>query len=170
MAMAATLHPDSARRRRARQGGFTLIELMVTLTVLGILMGVGIPSFRSFIANQRVKSAAYDMTATLVFARSEAIKRNTSITVAPDTEGNWAGGWSVKAGTTVLQQQQALTGATVDKAASASVIPANFVYGANGRLSSAASTQYLQIGNGSAYKCIKIDSIGIPSTQTVACP
>ncbi|HSI53572.1 MAG: GspH/FimT family pseudopilin [Ramlibacter sp.] len=168
--MAATLHMNSARRRRARHGGFTLIELMVTLTILGIMMGVGIPSFRNFIAAQRVKSAAYDMTAALIFARSEAIKRNASITVAPTSGTNWAGGWTVKAGTTTLQEQQVLSGAVVEKAASASTIPANFVYGANGRLSSAASTQYLQISNGSTYKCVKIDSIGIPSTQTVACP
>ncbi len=164
------LPPSSLISPRATgQGGFTLIELMVTLTVMGILMSVGIPAFQNFIAAQKVKTAAYEFTTSLVLARSEAIKRNGAITLAPDTAGVWGNGWTVKFGSTTLQQQQPLPGATFAKAPSASTIPASFIYGGNGRLTSATSTQYLQINNGTSYKCIKVDATGIPSTQSVAC-
>lgn len=153
----------------ASQDGFTLIELMVTLTVLAVLMGVGVPSFNNFVAGQKVKTASYDLTAALVMARSEAVKRNTDVTVAPVTANTWDSGWTVKAGATTIQQQQALTGATVTKAASAAAVPASFVYAASGRLT-AGATQYLQINGSSVVKCLKVDLTGIPSTQSVACP
>ena len=60
--------------------------------------------------------------------------------------------------------------ASVSKAASASAIPGSFVYGASGRMTSGSGTQYLQISGSSFTKCVKIDTTGIPSTQSVACP
>jgi len=150
--------------------GFTLIELMVTLTIAAIMLGVGIPSFRSFIASQRVKAAAYDLTTALMIARSEAVKRNASVTVAPDTANTWTAGWTVKVGTTTLQQQSTMSGVTITKAASAAAIPSTFVYGGSGRLTSAATAQYLQVNGTSSVKCVKVDLTGIPTTQTTACP
>ena len=165
-----TIRRSSPHRCSFAVRGFTLIELMVTLTVAAIMLGVGIPSFKSFIASQKVKSAAYDLTTSLMIARSEALKRNASVTVAPDTADTWTAGWTVKVGTTTLQQQSTMSGVTITKAASAASIPSTFVYGGSGRLTSAASAQYLQINGTSLIKCVKIDSTGIPTTQTVACP
>ena len=153
------------------QPGFTLIELLVVITVTATMLGLAIPSFRNFIGSQRVKAVSYDLTTSLVLARSEAVKRNADVTVAPAAASDWTQGWSVTfGGTTTLQQQQALTGVTITKAASASAIPASFIYGASGRMTSGAGTQYLQVSGPSFIKCVKIDVAGIPSTQPVACP
>ena len=152
--------------------GFTLIELLVVITVMATMLSLAIPSFRSFIASQRVKAVAYDLTTALVLARSEAVKRNADVTVAAAAASDWTQGWSVTVGggATTLQQQQALTGVTITKAASAAAIPASFIYGASGRMTSGGGTQYLQVNGASFIKCVKIDITGIPSTQPVACP
>jgi type IV fimbrial biogenesis protein FimT len=154
---------------RARARGFTLIELLVVITVMAVLLGLAVPSFSNFIASQRVKTVAYDLTTAFVLARSEAVKRNADVTVAAASASDWTQGWTIKVGTTTLQQQQPVTGVTITKAASASAIPANFVYGASGRMTSGSGTQYLQINGASFSKCVKIDTTGIPSTQSVAC-
>lgn len=65
--------------------GFTLIELIVTVTIIGSLLVVGVPSFVRFIGSQGVKTATYDLMADLYFARSEAIKRNSTIDVQATT-------------------------------------------------------------------------------------
>ena len=52
--------------------GFTLIELMVALLVLGILLGIGVPSFRDAALSSRVTGYANDMVASVQLARSEA--------------------------------------------------------------------------------------------------
>src|ERR1041385_409197 len=74
--------------------GFTLPELLIVVTVMGVMIAIGVPSFAEFIRNQRVKTASFEVFASLVFARSEAITRNTSVTLTP-TGGNWGNGWTV---------------------------------------------------------------------------
>ncbi len=144
--------------------GFTLIEMLVTLTVLAILMGVGVPSFRSFIAGQRVKTVSYDLMTALMQARSEAVKRNTSVTIAPVVAGNWVSGWTLKdsaATPNTLLSQQAVEGVTITKG------PATVVYQASGRPTSSSN---FEVAGTTGIKCVKVDSSGIPSTQGVACP
>ena len=150
--------------------GFTLVELLTVITIIAIGAALAMPSLRAALVSQRVRAASTDLMSSLLIARSEAIKRNAAVTIAPDTADTWIAGWTVKVGTTILLQQQALSGVSITKAASAAAIPSNFVYGANGRLSSATATQYLQVNGGSAVKCVKVDLTGIPSTQTTACP
>lgn len=76
------------------QDGFTLIELMVGLIVLSILLAVAVPSYQSLIAEQKVRMTVTDLHSALVFARSEAIKRNREVSLAP-AAGGWSSGWQV---------------------------------------------------------------------------
>src|SRR5258708_17936063 len=85
--------------------GFTLIELVVTLTVLAILATVALPSYQNFVLTQRVRGASYDLMTSLVFARSEAIKRNASVSMT-QAAGGWAQGWTVSAGAFTLRPQE----------------------------------------------------------------
>jgi type IV fimbrial biogenesis protein FimT len=69
-----------------RQNGFTLIERLVTITVLGIRLGVGVPALSELVANNRMISATNDLVASLQYARSEA----------DGCSGNdWSAGWMV---------------------------------------------------------------------------
>ena len=60
---------------RSRQAGFTLIELMVTLGVAGILIAAAIPSMRDFMRNNRLSGGVNDLLHSIQVARTEAIKR-----------------------------------------------------------------------------------------------
>ncbi|MGL1834645.1 GspH/FimT family pseudopilin [Rhodocyclaceae bacterium SMB388] len=67
---------------RTRQGGFTLIELMIVLVVLAILLTIAAPSFRDALERRRVIGASETIYSLVQLARSEAIKQSTQITVA----------------------------------------------------------------------------------------
>jgi len=80
--------------------GFTLMELMVTIAIAGILLGVAIPSFTSIISSNRLTTYANELVTALNLARSEAIKRGVRITLCKSTNGNsctagndWSQGW-----------------------------------------------------------------------------
>lgn len=99
----------SARGRRA--SGFTLVELMVTVAVLAILIGLAVPSFVDVTLGSKLREQANDMVAAVALARSEAVKRNQRVTLCASSNGSsclssggWHQGWIVRsAGGAVIQ-------------------------------------------------------------------
>jgi type IV fimbrial biogenesis protein FimT len=59
-------------------GGFTLVELLVTIVVLSILLGLAVPAFRSFLQNDQQWTQTSNLVVGLKIARSEAIKDDAS--------------------------------------------------------------------------------------------
>lgn len=59
--------------------GFSLVELLITLAIVGVLLALGVPSFTVAIANSRIKTTAEAIQNGLQLARAEAVKRNAPI-------------------------------------------------------------------------------------------
>jgi len=62
-----------------REGGFTLVEVVVVVVIMGILLGLGLPSYRTYMVNQKVLSTAEVFMAGLQMARGEAVKLNQRV-------------------------------------------------------------------------------------------
>lgn len=153
--------PDMQHRSR----GFTLIELLVVISVAAVLLGIAVPSFKSFVGGQRVKTAAGDFSLALVFARAEAIKRNADVTIKAASSGaaGWKDGWTVEdAGNVALSSQSAYSGLVFSGPSSA------ITYKSTGRLNSSVTTMTITGQDGST-RCIAIDLSGLPkSTKSTA--
>lgn len=72
-------------RERAR--GFTLVELMVTIAVLVVVLGIAAPSLQGVINRNRVTSVANEVVAALNTARMEAVRRNRAAKLCPSVDG-----------------------------------------------------------------------------------
>lgn len=88
------------------QNGFTLLELMITITVAAILIAVGVPGMQEFVQNNRRAAEVNEFVSALQLARSEAVARNKRVVVCSSTDssdaspscaqsGNWETGWIV---------------------------------------------------------------------------
>ena len=81
---------------KCRLGGFTVVELMITLAVASILLSVMVPGFQAFVINNRTTAQADEFLTVVQIARSEAVKRSVPVrltAIEPDGEGNeWGKG------------------------------------------------------------------------------
>jgi len=80
---------------KTKRGGFTMIELIVTMSVVAILTAIAIPSFVAISQGERRIAEVNDMVLALNYARSEAVKQNSPTGVSVTANGSWAGGWNV---------------------------------------------------------------------------
>lgn len=157
-----------AGRPRNRAAGFTLIELLITIAIVGILAAAALPSFRSFVAQQRIKTASFDLMSMLTLARSEAIKRNANVSLGGLGSGNLV--ITVVDSGTVIQQREPFAGLTLTcKTGGATVACADVVYIGSGRLQSAPPSIEISGAASNQVRCISIDLSGRPASKKAAC-
>lgn len=87
---------------KCRNSGFTLIEMLVTVTIVAILAALAAPNFRTLIVSTTLTSQANEFLTMMAYARSEAVKRNARVTLCKSsngtacaTSGNWEQGYIV---------------------------------------------------------------------------
>jgi type IV fimbrial biogenesis protein FimT len=121
---------------RKAQGGFTLLELAVTVTIIAVLAGMGMSSWAGLTQKEAVKGQVNALLGAMRFARSEAIKKNARVVICPrdlaatpisstypcntTTGAKWDNGWIIfvdqsannqyEASETLLKEQGSLSG------------------------------------------------------------
>ena len=151
----------SMASRKKPVGGFTLVELLVVIVLLGILTTLAVPSFNQYQATQSVRNAASDLVFAMSFARSEAVKRNTDVTVSANS--TWDGGWVVKAGTLTLREFASHSGVTIESDVTA------MTYKGTGRATAGATFDITPLAEGVTAQCVRISGSGKPHNRTGAC-
>ncbi|MEO8019278.1 MAG: GspH/FimT family pseudopilin [Pseudomonadota bacterium] len=168
------------------QRGFTLLELMITVTVLGILLGLAVPSFREAIRNNRIVAQNNEFITALTYARSEAIRRSDTVSICSSTNGtscstttNWSTGWItfvdpnadglLNNAEVVMQTSPPVIAGFTLTSVTGSL--ANIRFSGNGMLNSAAGTFQLQKTSctGITAREIAISVTGRASTKKVVC-
>jgi len=81
-------------RRKAIEG-LTLPELLITIGLVAILVGSGVPAMGDLIARNRMTASVNTLLSHLQLARSEAVKRGTTVRVCPSTDGETCTGGQI---------------------------------------------------------------------------
>lgn len=154
--------------------GFTIIELMIVMVIVGVMVSLAGPNIRDLIVRTRLKTAASDLHSSLTLARSEAIKRNAGMQIVPVNAANWALGWSVRVQTSgdILSQQQSYPNVTftTTNAAYAAAAVANVTFSGTGREtgSAGAGIAFVILSPGNPEikaRCVVLDPSGRPAVR-----
>jgi type IV fimbrial biogenesis protein FimT len=166
------------------QRGFTMMELIVVISIVGILMAIGAPSYKYITTANRVSSEVNGLLGDMQFARAEAIKEGQTVTVCATADGatctgnsTWTGGWLVfMDGTTIrtfdgtdvlLRVQKPLSGG--DRFSADNNIGA-LTFNREGFASGLPGTVTLTLQDSTlttAYtRCLAISIVGAMTTQT----
>ena len=180
--MDSRTHRNLARVRV--QAGFTLTELMVTLTIVAILCSIGVPSFRFVTTGNRLSSEVNALLGDLQLARAEAIREGASVVVCSSKDGetcseseDWATGWIVwndpngngemDTGEHVLHQQQALKAEdTMEASEDVTQITFNRTGFATGLPNGTVITLRDSTANKRFTRCLQVTTVGKMTTQT----
>ena len=154
-----------------RQRGFTLTEILVVIFIVGLVATFAFPAMSTFLTTQAVRSSSYDLFADLIYARSEAIARGTTVTVTGVDGTNWKKGWTIREneGGTVLRTQSSRDSAITFTASGAEV-----TFDRTGRASNAAEMTFTIVPVKSTSqdyqkRCIRLDPSGRPKSSEGTC-
>ena len=120
--------------------GFSLIELMVVVALLAILLVMGVPAYRDYVTNSRVRAVASDLREGLQLARTEAIRRNNNATFCLAAASGT--GWKIVTGTACTGTEVRSKPATSSEASDVTLSPTDLTvtYSGTGRTTGAAGT------------------------------
>ncbi len=154
-----------------QEEGLTIIELMIVITLVGVLMAIAVPNFRDFVRRNQLTTQANEFVAAINLARAEAIRRNRSVSLiatdASDADNEWGSGWRVTIGVEPpLRVAPALPGSlTLDSSNGSSAI----VFTAAGLLQAGSDVFLLCDPEKSGHR-IEITASGQTSHQQKDCP
>ena len=158
-------------RPNRHTSGFTLLELMITISIVAIFAGIGVPSFSRLIADQRVHAAAGELQAALWRTRAAAIHLNRDVTLVPATIcAGWESGWVAYHPTDKTRE---LVHADPPQAVTVTSEISSLTYRGSGRLRGQAGTITFEISSkrdqGAQQRCLRIDPSGQPIVIREGC-
>jgi type IV fimbrial biogenesis protein FimT len=158
---------SSGRRARRHGGGFTLVELVAVVTLIGIGAVMAMPSLADAMRGQRLRAATTDLTSALLIARSEAIKRGSQVRIVPRAANDWATGWTV-AGVNAGDQIDRKDALGVDVQVTRA--PLSIVFDRTGRLAVPGLVRVQLAAGAQPPRCVTIDPSGLPRQSMGTCP
>lgn len=175
-------------KSRRSQRGFSLVELMVVMVIAGIVMAIAVPSIENFLANQRMKTASFNLVVALMNARAEAQQRGVPVYIKSMPATGLQGGWCIQIDntqdcslsvppTSALRLQEALTGVTYTPKTGGGVTGvtvsggmATFTFNRSGRMSSMVRVDIVDDRFTNLKRCVYVETSGNARSAMGQCP
>ena len=157
-----------------KRSGFTVIELLVTISIMGIVLSIGVPSFEAITQNNAMSANSSDLITAFNYARMEAVKRGSSVELSY-SGGDWTEGlvvWVDSNANDTCDSGEELrlwgalgTGTTLVSSNSVST----FTFSASGEVDHDADLTLCDDRTGETGRTISILASGVSYVETFTC-
>lgn len=164
----------AASRFLKAQQGFSLLELMITLTVAGILAVIAVPTMQTITTNRHADKLASELQLDIMYARNQALSIGKEVTIKP-VAGSWDNGWIIEQDSDVIRQKGS---AATPMAKEAGEITSSFTnaspltFDEKGRSKNAANSNFtINVANctGNRKRTLTLNTIGQLQTTSNPC-
>jgi type IV fimbrial biogenesis protein FimT len=148
------------------RNGFTLVELLIAIVIVAVLAALAFPAFSQLILKHHAQDAANDIFTTLFKVRSTALRRIDTVTLRPNTPGDWTSGWKIMDSSSNVLDSHSSTSYPNVSITFAGASP--IVYKPTGRVSSNVPT-FTVTASHDTFTCtytVSVDSTGRPYETT----
>lgn len=169
---------------RRRERGFSVIELMIAVAIVGVSLTLGAPSLANFVSDMRLSTTTNDLLTFFNYARSEAAKRGARVTICISADqatcstggADWAVGalafldsnndGQAQSTETILRVMNPISGNVTITATTAFATNYYFYYRPSGAASSQGTLRVCRSGR--IARDISVNSVGRPMSQITA--
>lgn len=152
---------------RLKNGGFTLIELMIGIAVAGVLLALAVPSFQNLMANNALRSSTADFITAVNTARAQAVNLRVNVTLE-ETGSSWSDGWRIKYGPGTVETDQTFTpsgSVTVTQSSGSGAL----IFTPSGMMSAGATFEICDDRTDESGRQIKIGLFGTVENTAITC-
>ena len=151
------------------QAGFTLLELMVTLSIAAILAAIAVPTLQTITINRHADGLANDLQIDLMYARNQALSFSKEVTIEPLSSG-WAAGWTIKQDGDVIRQKGS-TSNPIAKTGEITSAASKISFDKHGRHAGSTTSITIKVAKctGNRVRTITLNPIGQLQTTSSSC-
>lgn len=154
------------------QQGFSLLELMVTLTIAGILAAIAVPTMQSITTNRHADKLASELQLDIMYARNQALSVSKAVTMKP-LSNSWDNGWVIEQDGNTIRQKGSVSNPIAKKTGeitSTYTTTTPLTFDKKGQ-SAASGTFTINVADctGNRKRTLQINSIGQLMTTNASC-
>lgn len=155
---------DKTKQIAASQQGFTLVEMIVTITIIMLMMLLGVPSLQTMATNRHADKLAQVLQIDIMFARNQALSLAKDVVIEPNNA--WDEGWLIKEGANVLR-----TSNPSAKAGEIESEATTIEFNKFGRLTSGNAEIKVEVENctGQRVRTVRVNALGQVVTRVDPC-